>query len=162
MKVYCSYHYFDHPKIFLENPVSQSFTTENQLFSSYINNLYLYFVWISALFCCAAQLRPLAGNRLRPQTEVVFLASAAVMSTYVSMCQRIYWSDVNITWLSKSRSAAQLTEWCLATSGLTRHECYHPLVLLAAMLTLLLAHIPPLSGCYIVYILSQDCFGRFS
>ena len=65
-------------------------------------------------------------------------------------------------WLSRSRSAAQLTEWCSATAGHTRHECFHPLVLLAAMLTLLLAHIPPLSGCNIVYILSQDCFGQFS
>ena len=37
-----------------------------------------------------------------------------------------------------------------------------PLVLLAAMLTLLLAHIPPLSRCNIVYILSQDCFGQSS
>ena len=97
MKVYCSYHYFNHTQFFLENLVSQSFTTENRLFSSYINNLYLYSVWISALFCCAVQLRPLAGNRLRPQTEVVFLASAAAIYVNASMCRCVHKSDVNIT-----------------------------------------------------------------
>ena len=101
MKGYCSYHYFNHPQYFLENHVSQSFTTENRLFSSYINNLYLYSGWISALFCCAVQLRPLAGNRLRPQTEVVFLASAAAIHicqcVNVSMCRCVHKSDVNIT-----------------------------------------------------------------
>ena len=126
------------------------------------HSFYLYSVWISALFCCSVQLRPLAGDRLWPQAEVVFLASSAAMLTYMSICLCMHWSYVNITWLSRSRSAAQLTERCLATSGLTRHECYHPLVLLAAMLTLLLAHSPPLSGCDIVYFLSQDCFGRSS
>ena len=110
MKVYCSYHYFNHTHFFLENLVLQSFTTENRLFSSYINNLYLYSGWISALFRCAAQRCPLVGHRLCPQTEVMFLASAAAICPCVKV----------------SRSAAQLTEWCLATSGHTRHECYHP------------------------------------
>ena len=104
MKVYCSYHYFNHTQFFLKNLVSQSFTTENRLFSSYINNLYLYSGWISALFRCAAQLRPLAGNRLRPQTEVVFLASAAAISSYMSMCQCI-----NVSMCTQIRRQYHLT-----------------------------------------------------
>ena len=80
---------FQLSKIISQNLESQSFTTENWLCSSYINNLYLYSVWISALFCCAVQLRPLAGNRLRPQTEVVFSASAAAISSYMLTCQCI-------------------------------------------------------------------------
>ena len=99
MKGYCSYPYFNHSKSSLQNLESQSFTTENRLCLSYINNLYLYSVWISALFCCAAQLRPLAGNRLRPQTEVVFLASAAAISSYMSMCQcvNVYTNQMSIS-----------------------------------------------------------------
>ena len=81
MKGYCSCHYFNQPQHSLKIHVSQSFTTENRTSSYYINNLYLYSLWISALFCCTAQLRPLAGNRLRPQTEVVVLASAAAISS---------------------------------------------------------------------------------
>ena len=60
---------------FFKNLVSQSLTTDNRLVSSYINNLYLYSGWISALFCLAAQRRSLAGLRPRPQREVVILAS---------------------------------------------------------------------------------------
>ena len=92
MKGYCSYHYFNHSKYYFlfENLESQSFTTENWLCSSGNNNLYLYSVWISALFCCAAQPRPLAGNRLRPQAEVVVLASAAAISSQLSVRQCVH------------------------------------------------------------------------
>ena len=78
---------FQSSKIFLKNLVSPSLTTEIRLFSSYINNLYLSSGWISALFRCAAQRRPLAGHRLRPQTEFVILASTVAIWSYVSMCQ---------------------------------------------------------------------------
>ena len=92
MKGYCSYRYFNHPQSFLENLVSQSFTTENRLFSSYINNLYLYSGWISALFRCAAQRCPPVSRRLCPQTEVVFLASCSLLmcqSVTAAMCTQI-------------------------------------------------------------------------
>ena len=45
---------------------------------------------------CSAQLRPLAGSRLRPQTEVMFLASAAAMSTYIRQCVNVYTDQMSI------------------------------------------------------------------
>ena len=61
------------------------------LFLSYINNLYLYSGWVSALSRCAAQRRPLAGHRPRPQTEVVILAStAAIWSCVQCQCVNVF------------------------------------------------------------------------
>ena len=80
-----SYYYFCYPK----SRVTVSYNGKPTVLILY-HRCYLYSVWISALFCCSAQLRPLAGNHLRPQTEVVFRGSAATMSTYMSICQCIH------------------------------------------------------------------------
>ena len=55
MKGYCSYPFSNYLNSLLENLESQSFTKANPLCLSFIKNLYLYSVWISALFCSAAQ-----------------------------------------------------------------------------------------------------------
>ena len=81
-----SYHYFSHPKIFpWTSCVSVLYNGKSTMLVLY-HHFYLYSAWISALFCCAAQLRPLAGHRLRPQAEVAVLASAAAISSQMLMC----------------------------------------------------------------------------
>ena len=70
------------------------------LFSSYYSNLYLYSGWVSALSRRAAQRRPLAGHRPRPQTEVVILAStAAIWSCVMCRCVNVYtiWGQYHLT-----------------------------------------------------------------
>ena len=140
----------------------QSLTTGNILFS--IRKFTIYTSNMSGYPRSPAAQRSSAPWRGTTSGLRQRSASGSLQQLCQHICQsvNVYTDQKSIFWLSKSRSAAQLTEWSLATLGLTRHECYHPLVLLAAMLTLLLAHIPPLSGCCIVYILSQDCFGLFS
>ena len=59
--------------------VTVSYNGKSTILVLYINNLYLYSGWISALFRCAAQRHLLAGLRLRPQTEVVVLASVVAI-----------------------------------------------------------------------------------
>ena len=54
--------------------VTRFFRRSQRLFAAGRRRL-LYSVWISALFCLAAQRRSLAGLHPRPQREVVILAS---------------------------------------------------------------------------------------
>ena len=50
-----SYHYFNHPKIFpWKSCVTVLYRGKSTMLVLY-QNLYLYSVWVSALFCCAAQ-----------------------------------------------------------------------------------------------------------
>ena len=104
---------FNQPIVSFNDLVPLSLLTENQLSPYYINNQYLYPWCLSALSRCTAQRRPLAGLRLRPQTEVVLLASDAATWTCVTRRSRCTQYEVNITWLSRSSSAAQLTNYIL-------------------------------------------------
>ena len=64
---------------------------ENIYFPSYNSNLYLFSGLVSALSRCAAQRRPLAGHRPRPQTEVLILAStAAIWSCVQCHCRCVH------------------------------------------------------------------------
>ena len=120
---YCSYPYSKQSNSFLENLESQSFTTENQLFSSPL-----------PLFCmdlCTLLLRraaPPSGGWPPPASDGG--RGLGLCSYIIDVNMSVYHYAVNqsvsASWLSWSRSDAQLTEWCLATSGLTPHECYHP------------------------------------
>ena len=101
---------FNQPIVLFYDLVPLSLLTGNPPFPYYINNQYLYSWCLSALSRCTAQRRPLAGLRPRPQTEVLLLASDAAIWSCVtrwSMCTQI-WG--NITWLSRSSSAVQLTD----------------------------------------------------
>ena len=90
--------------------VPLSLLTGNPPFPYYINNQYLYSWCLSALSRCTVQRRPLAGLRPRPQTEVVILASAAAIWSCVTCLSVCTQYEVNITWLSRSSSATQLTD----------------------------------------------------
>ena len=103
-------YHFNQPIVQFNDLVPLSLLTGNQLSPYYINNLYLYPWCLSALSRCAAQRRPLAGLRPRPQTEVVILASAAAIWSCVTCLSVCTQYEVNITWLSRSSSAAQLTD----------------------------------------------------
>ena len=134
---------------FFKNLVSQSLTTDNRLVSSYINNLYLYSGWISALFCLAAQRRSLAGLRPRPQREVVILASVVSIWSY----------DYPLSMFTQIRGQCHLTvqvkigcptSWLNSLNLSPAAAKVHlPLVLYAALLTQLLAH--PLWVSYCLY-----------
>ena len=81
---------FNHQPLFSESYVAV-FYNENIYFPSYNNNLYLCSGSVSALSRCAAQRRPLAGLRPRPQTEVLILASiAAIWSCVQCHCQCVH------------------------------------------------------------------------
>ena len=80
----------NHQPLFSESYVAV-FYNENIYFPSYNNNLYLCSGSVSALSRCAAQRRPLAGLRPRPQTEVLILAStAAIWSCVQCHCRCVH------------------------------------------------------------------------
>ena len=109
----------------IHNLFQKSCVTVSHNGNSNILVLYQQSLPLFRMDICALPLRsaapPLVRLCLHLQTEAVALASVVAIWLNDFLLYR-----VNITWLSRSRSAAQLTEWCLATSGHTRHECFHP------------------------------------
>ena len=142
-----SFYHFNHQQYFHKSCVTVSC---NKIIDYSHHILYQQSLPLVRMDICALPLRsaaPLSGGPLPPTSDRgrdPVLCSVYIL-IWLSLVS-VYNKQRSISWLSRSRSAAQLTEWCSATAGHTRHECFHPLVLLAAMLTLLLAHIPPYPG----------------
>ena len=67
-------------RLFSFDLVSQSLATGHDLPLTSIKYLYLWYVLLSALTSCSAELRPQAGGRLWPRTEAVSRSSAANVS----------------------------------------------------------------------------------
>ena len=146
------------------NLVSQSYTTKKSTILSFYQQS-LPLIKGGYQRPSTAQRSTLVVLRLRPPTKVVCLLTV-LCSVYI-----IIWLSL-VSVYNNQRSISldypgqdRLPNWLSGVSQprvIRGMSAITPLVLLAAMLTLLLAHIPPLSGCNIVYILSQDCFGQSS
>ena len=153
-----SFYHFNHQQYSHKSCVTVSYN-KNRLFTAYINNLYLWSrVDISALPLRSAV--PRSGGPPPPASDggrdpvlcsvyiIIWLSLVSVYNNQRSISLDYPGQDRLPNWLSGAPQPQ-----CFAA-------CMHaPPRTVIAVLTLLLACIPPLSGRYIVYILSQDCFG---